>query len=252
MKNLLQIAIENRAKEIILFLIEQNPLSINRELPNGHTPLSYATNYGYYSMILFLIDNGADIFSRDVSGNCYIYNLLCYSRSILEDDYPMIDEIIRTIILKQKIDVNMKLANGKTLLHAASTGCNCRVVKFFLEKGADVNAKDNKGETPLFAAFDFYKKRCKDFTSDYFAHNNECTVEILLENGAKNLKNNNGETIIEFIDTQIDKFNESILELTLKLRNNEYLRNKVLIELQEDKLNKRSLKYIRRSILLKT
>ena len=46
-------------------------------------------------------------------------------------------------------DVNAKDDDGGTPLHLASENGHEAIVSLLLEKGADVNAKDNDGETPL-------------------------------------------------------------------------------------------------------
>ena len=48
-------------------------------------------------------------------------------------------------------DVNMRKADdGSTPLHVAVFVCNIEIVKVLLAAKADVNAKDNKGQTPVF------------------------------------------------------------------------------------------------------
>jgi ankyrin repeat protein len=48
--------------------------------------------------------------------------------------------------------INAKNANGETALHAASSRGLDDVVRFLVENGADVNAKDNRQRTPLALA----------------------------------------------------------------------------------------------------
>lgn len=60
--------------------------------------------------------------------------------------------------------------HGITLLHTASNLGNCELVRFLIEAGADVNAPDEDGETPLHRAMSM--------------RNNYETAKILIENGA--------------------------------------------------------------------
>ena len=39
--------------------------------------------------------------------------------------------------------------SGMTALHGAAAQCKTEVIKFLLEKGSDINARDDKGRTPL-------------------------------------------------------------------------------------------------------
>jgi hypothetical protein len=74
-------------------------------------------------------------------------------------------------------DVNAKDNDGKTPLHWAM---NADVVEALIAHGADVNAKDNEGSTPLHGATD---------------HGDADIVETLIAHGADvNAKDNKGRT----------------------------------------------------------
>ena len=51
--------------------------------------------------------------------------------------------------IERGVSVNAKNSNGSSLIHYATMNPNVEVLKFLVEKGADVNAKDNNGWTPL-------------------------------------------------------------------------------------------------------
>lgn len=62
-------------------------------------------------------------------------------------------EMVQSIIEEQNFDVNTKYEkDGSTALHWAAYGGQYDVVKYLLEHGADVNAKDNNDRTPLMDA----------------------------------------------------------------------------------------------------
>ena len=85
------------------------------------------------------------------------------------------------VLLKNGAEVNAKNDSGNTPLHeAAYTNVRAIIAELLLGNGAEVNAKNDSGETPLHEA----------------AKNNAREVaEILLKNGAKvNAKNDSGET----------------------------------------------------------
>jgi ankyrin repeat protein len=52
-------------------------------------------------------------------------------------------------LLTNKADVNARNDNGDTPLHLAAEFGRKEVVEFLLTNKADVNARDNNGETPL-------------------------------------------------------------------------------------------------------
>ncbi|URH24952.1 ankyrin repeat gene family protein [Fowlpox virus] len=51
-----------------------------------------------------------------------------------------------------KANINMKSKLGSTPLHIASKYNNKTMVKFFLERGADINILDSNNNTPLIYA----------------------------------------------------------------------------------------------------
>lgn len=71
--------------------------------------------------------------------------------------------------------INSKNLSGWTALHQAARGRDASYIKFLIERGADVNAKDEAGDTPLIIAMIYGTKD---------------TVECLLDAGADpNIRN---------------------------------------------------------------
>ena len=89
------------------------------------------------------------------------------------------DEVIAQLLIKFGADVNAKNDKGETALFHASP----EFAKILIENGADVNAKNNKGETILDVVLET---------------NHMHTIQWLIEKGADiNAKNNKGETILD-------------------------------------------------------
>ena len=100
--------------------------------------------------------------------------------------------------LAKGADVNAKDKEGKSPLHYAERKA---VAELLLAKGADVNAKDNEGKTPLHCA------TRKD------------TVELLLATGADvNAKDNGGETPLHCAERRVAKDNLNLNEMIEVLR----------------------------------
>jgi hypothetical protein len=53
------------------------------------------------------------------------------------------------LLLAHKADVNIRASDGGTPLHWAAERGNRAMVELLLTSGADVSAKNNKGQTPL-------------------------------------------------------------------------------------------------------
>ncbi len=56
------------------------------------------------------------------------------------------------LLLDRGLDVNAQANDGRTALHGAALQGYDEVIKFLTSKGADLNAKDKKGFTPLDTA----------------------------------------------------------------------------------------------------
>lgn len=82
-------------------------------------------------------------------------------------DFDEVDKEAGELLLKNGFDVNSKCQWGITML---MNTCNVDLVKYLISKGADVNIRDDKGETALTKAL-----------------NNKCynVAELLVSKGAK-------------------------------------------------------------------
>jgi ankyrin repeat protein len=172
---------------------------------NNETALIYAASHGQPELIDVMLQNGADVNAKDLQ------NYTALLRALQKDQ----DEIVEKIIAQPKVDLNAqgngkaatvlmyyvqhgdenkvrallqrganpKLtdADGDTALHlAAQSRTAVNLVRLLLNSGADPNAKNNLGGTPLMWAA---------------VYGNDDAARLLLEKGADAaIKDNQGVT----------------------------------------------------------
>ncbi|EPS38868.1 hypothetical protein H072_7366 [Dactylellina haptotyla CBS 200.50] len=137
--------------------------------PDGWTPLHIAVVREQLEFIAFLLDNDADVMVQNETGRTAFDCLQFF------EDYQ--NEVI---IRRLHIEDNFFTLCG--LRSAASRAQNVHV-RDLLERGADINARDEGGFTAIYWA------ACK-------GHNS--TVRLLIESGADvNVRNDSGDSIMD-------------------------------------------------------
>jgi ankyrin repeat protein len=153
--------------EVVKLLINSGA-NINSRNSYGETPLSKAVQSGNMDMVRELLRRGADINSKNRRG---ITPLII---AIEDRDYPMVK-----FLLDAGADPNVRDNNKKSVLALTVTSNqgNIEIVRELLKHGADINAQDRYGNTPLMEAI---------YPSDDYE-----TVKFLLESGADYTIRNN-------------------------------------------------------------
>jgi len=130
---------------IVRFLIEEG-LDVNVRDNEGKTSLHSASQSGNVVMVRFLIEKGVDINARSNDGK----TLLHAAGSA---------EMMQFLLENSALTVNVRDNNGYSTLHSVisssfshNSSILVEMVRFLIEKGADVNARGQHGETPLFGA----------------------------------------------------------------------------------------------------
>jgi ankyrin repeat protein len=150
----------------------------------GATPFLLATAAADVALMRTLLAGGADphLTLRDGSTPLMIAAGVARvdERRNQEEDAKALDAV--KVALELGMDVNDANARGRTALHgAASIGANA-IIQFLAEKGANLEAKDGQGNTPLRIATGRFPRAGDGANRVY-----EKTADLLLKLGAKPL-----------------------------------------------------------------
>jgi len=161
------------------FLIAKGA-DVNAKDKNGQTPLHEACEHGRRDMVELLIVEGADVNAKDNDGVTPLHIMFLTGRARLD---------VAELLIAKGADVNAKeTSTGRTPLYRAVEIGHTQIVGFLIDKGADVNTKDNEGQTPLHGACKLGYKQM---------------VELLIAKGADiNAKDNKGQTALSLANEQ--------------------------------------------------
>lgn len=119
---------------------------VNKDNEDGTTPLGWAVQEGHWDIIQLLLSYGADINAMDEHGQTSLYQAAADgNRELVE------------YLLDNGADIDLS-GDGMTPLIIASCyfdSNQLETVKLLVERGADIHAKDNEGQTALFYAEEY-------------------------------------------------------------------------------------------------
>jgi ankyrin repeat protein len=136
-------------EESAKLLIEKGA-DINIKANNGTTALIEAAENSREITDL-LLKNGASIKDKKDEGTGCFYSCMFGILFFQQENYDLAE-----LMLTKGADVDEAPTSGElqgwTILHFASRENKMKAVKFLLDRGADPNAKNNNGDTPLSMA----------------------------------------------------------------------------------------------------
>lgn len=145
------------------------------------TPLSFAVEKGHLGMARFLIESGADLDAFDCKGpppalvtavveenEKMVHLLLDAGASVdlppdwslgqfataLSESVKAKNEPLARVLLDHGASPDAATWYGRTALHFAAEFFDPDIMALLIARGADVNARDNDGRTPLKVALD--------------------------------------------------------------------------------------------------
>lgn len=108
------------------------------------TPLHCAANAQQVAAVQFLIESGAQLETLDRYGRTPFLGYL---------EYCSDDTAVFEALMQAKVNVYAVDSEGNTGLHIVASGRSFSMVDRLVQCGLDVNAKNKKGQTPLFGTF---------------------------------------------------------------------------------------------------
>ncbi|KAF5644568.1 multiple ankyrin repeats single kh domain protein [Fusarium sp. NRRL 52700] len=133
---------------------------------HGLTPLHDAAQRGVVEEMELLLESGASISALTEYGWTVLDEALSYEKS--SDS-----TVLRTVkfLLDRGLSANDKNGNGAIPLHNACATSRVDAAALLIRKGADVNARDNRGKTPFqWASRGFVSKATVDLLSMLVDH----------------------------------------------------------------------------------
>jgi tankyrase len=123
-------------------IVESDPASVHLKNKRWEkTPLFFSVTFDQPEVTKYLIEKGADVKARDVTGLEPLHAAAWMNQQAQAD-----------ILLEHGADLEAKDNFGDTALHVAAHRQLPPMYVYLIKKGADVNAKNNEGLTPLALA----------------------------------------------------------------------------------------------------
>ncbi len=163
-----------------LALLTSNGASVNERNKEGVTPLALAIETQHPEQVQFFAKNGADVYAEDMEGNTPLTKALeSESRAMLE-----------TLITSTNIASTD--SSGNTALHiAVSKDSPLEYIRYLVQMGADVNARNKNGDSVLFISVQKNRRDAGDLllekNADIFATNtqNNSPLRVALTQGGE-------------------------------------------------------------------
>ncbi|ORX57695.1 ankyrin [Piromyces finnis] len=200
-KQLISFATMNNCIFLARYLIESNIIKdINCVDKNFETPLMFAVQKKNIDMIRYLLNNGADVNfmnKKDETALSKILSCCRISKKMMECLKVLIDhgaDVNRVYSISNNNNNNGISYLKETPLIFSVNRKNLNLIKFFINNGANIDGKDDRGATPLYYAI--------------FNSNKVEIVKYLVEKGANinEIINDSNETVI-FWALRHDRYN---------------------------------------------
>ena len=139
-------------------LIERSMCDKDMTDNDGWTALHHAAGSGMYDIVKFFVDKGAEIHLKNKLGQNCLHAAAFHGHL----------NLCKTFIDTYGFDKNIADNNGWTALHSSAQSGSYELVKFFVEKGADIHEMAKAGENCLhIAARNGHLNLCQTLIDDH-------------------------------------------------------------------------------------
>jgi ankyrin repeat protein len=172
-----------KTTEILDVILETGKFDINGLDNNGWTPLHCAIiGSNAVTNARYLLEKGADPTMGDNKGHTPFHMAASFSRKTNILDFILVNN--------NQFDIDHRNQFGMTALHTAIMKSNTATAEFLLSKGANPNAADQHGYTPLHVAAVYAKDKNiiellvshKDVNVNYLDNNGHSALDYAMSN----------------------------------------------------------------------